>query len=253
MDHFLSLGNGEAVFNQIGDAQNALAGFAFGKVPFSWPVNYTPGVLSLDHFAGVTLERYRWGYRTFDCAPSSPTGFSFEDVAVAHALDSEITAADLLVAEAIAPFVAEVLGRIPLSRTFLSLNPADLATRPDTGSTAYPLWEVYDIIRGLPDFAQTKTSKALHHKRPWLFPLVDSYTSEPLGHDVAWFTIYNELTANAAAFTALENWFASAALTMHGVALTQLRIHDILLWGALEGSLEQMVALGGPVRAAHGF
>jgi hypothetical protein len=253
MPRRLVLGNGKATYSTR-QAQGALAGFAFGTTPVETQRKTRPGVHPASWVADLKLSRYRWGYRTFDCVPTSPNGFSFQDLAVAVALDSQLGGMDLLQAAAIAPVLAEVISAIPITQTFWTLPYADLGTAtPSQASPAYPLWSAYQLLSGLKGIKETKATKALHHKRPWYFPLVDSYTSQPLGGKLAWQTIHHDLEKFETEFVELEEWFAGVALQMHGVALTRLRIHDILLWGECEGSRAKMIGLGALVRRENGF
>jgi hypothetical protein len=93
--------------------------------------------------------------------------------------------------------------------------------------------------------ADKHVTAALHHRRPDLFPLtVRTIRWQLLPHvregdsGVA-AVIHRELVANADAFETLRD-----ALRGHGIELTALRLHDILLW--LSGSLRltHAVALG---------
>ena len=55
-----------------------------------------------------------------------------------------------------------------------------------------------------------------------------------MGNEGAWQALHDELNTQATQFTELEQWFAVEATERGGVAITRLRIHDVLLWGALE-------------------
>ena len=84
----------------------------------------------------------------------------------------------------------------------------------------------------LPGLDVAIANKTLHHKRPWLFPMLDNLTLESLGGaGKAWAVIHGDLTRHADEFEELETWFAALASQKGGVQLTRLRIHDILLWG----------------------
>jgi Family of unknown function (DUF6308)/HD domain len=83
---------------------------------------------------------------------------------------------------------------------------------------------------GLPGVERAITHKLLHRKRPWLFPMLDSVTTEHLGGFRPWATIWADLTRHEQEFAALEDWFATLASAHDGVRLTRLRIHD--MWAA---------------------
>ena len=98
---------------------------------------------------------------------------------------------------------------------------------------------------GLPQVERAITHKLLHHKRPELFPMLDSLTSPHLGAQHAWATIHRDLTRNCREFAELEEWFADlAAAVTDSASLTRLRIHDILLWGDLHKDRRAMQQKG---------
>ena len=84
-------------------------------------------------------------------------------------------------------------------------------------------------------------SAALHHRRPALLPHIDRTTRlQFLPHMVEGDSgveavIHRELTANAAAFAALETTLGRLLRQDGDVPLTRLRLHDVLVW--LSGSL----------------
>lgn len=85
----------------------------------------------------------------------------------------------------------------------------------------------------LPGVDVAITHKILHHKRPDFFPLIDNQTLKILGSR-AWLTIHDNLTANPTGWDQLERQIATLAHN-RGVALTRLRLHDILLWTSVTG------------------
>jgi len=91
---------------------------------------------------------------------------------------------------------------------------------------------------------------ALHHRRPALVPHLTGTTRRALlphleeGDSGVEAVVWRELSANAAAFTALED-AAAAALE---VRPTRLRLHDILLWLSTTLRLTHAVRLGEATR-----
>jgi hypothetical protein len=87
---------------------------------------------------------------------------------------------------------------------------------------------------------------ALHSRHPALVPLLDGVTRRQLyghvreGDSGPEAAVHRELTANAAAFTALE----TATATLLGRPLTRLRLHDVLLWLAGSLRMTHAVAVG---------
>jgi hypothetical protein len=83
---------------------------------------------------------------------------------------------------------------------------------------------------GMPDLDVITTHKILHHKRPDVFPLFDRETARRLGEKGAWVQIHHELAESRDEWAGLEVWFAGLATGPGDVALTLLRLHDILVW-----------------------
>ena len=97
--------------------------------------------------------------------------------------------------EAILPDLNEVLAYIDIGKTFWALNPVWLGAIPHVGAEEWWLWRAWALLRGLSGVGPTITHKVLHHKRPWLFPIVDTETVERLrkcGDE--WQTLHAELT-----------------------------------------------------------
>jgi hypothetical protein len=86
---------------------------------------------------------------------------------------------------------------------------------------------------------------ALHHRRPDLVPLSVRATRWQLlphvreGDSGVEAVIHRELTANAEAFASLRHGLAD-----HGIELTALRLHDVLLWLSGTLRLTHAVTLG---------
>jgi hypothetical protein len=232
-------------------AEDALAGFAFGKVPLSWVA--TVAVTGTPLGAGPSaIQRYKWAYHSFDCVPSSPFGLSPADFALTAALGSQISAEAVLALSAMIPELATVLAQLPLEVSFWNLPVQSLVTGAATaglvapGSPEWCLWRVWALCMGVDGVGIAITHKTLHHKRPWQFPMLDNETRNAIGPD-PWGTIHQELTTHSAEFDYLEGWFAVFALARGGVPLTRLRIHDILLWGDVIGDRVAMINAGAPL------
>ncbi len=231
---WLTIGRGSVTYTQA-EAEAVLAGFAFGTEQLIWPNSFTlpadPGLAT----GPRAIMRHTWSYRIFDCAPSSPYGFTVHDLLVIAALNPRATASDYLQMEAILPDLNEALAHIAVTQTFWMLPRAELGTTPPpSGTSAWWLWRAWSLLMGLDNVNVAKTYKTLHHKRPWLFPNFDTKTMHAMGNEGAWQALHDELNTQATQFTELEQWFAVEATERGGVAITRLRIHDVLLWGALE-------------------
>jgi Family of unknown function (DUF6308) len=175
-----------------------------------------------------------WSYRTYDCVPNSPYAFGVTDLLAVAPLDARAGGADYLAMEAILPDLNEALTYLDVEQTFWALPRDDLGAAPPNGGTpSWWLWRAWALLIGLEDVGVAIAYKTLHHKRPWFFPIFDNDTVAKMGGRRAWQVLHDELTSQAAQFTHLEQWFAVQATKRGGVHLTRLRIHDILLWGAI--------------------
>ncbi|MFW7414098.1 DUF6308 family protein [Demequina sp. SO4-18] len=121
--------------------------------------------------------------------------------------------------------VAELLAKIPPT---LALADPDAAPMPDESSTASELWRV---IRTVPGFGPTRTSKLLARKRPLLIPIYDSVIAAELGLSSSlnhWHTMRDLVTREDGAF------YRRAARLREEAGLSPsispLRVIDIILW-----------------------
>lgn len=236
---------GERVVYGEEEAQAALAGYAFGKLSLSWEPPRGIGPESDLGTPPKGTERYRWGYWSFDCVPASPSRISVEDIAATAALDTRIGGVAVLSLYAIRHDLDQALAKIPVPTTFWQLQPVDLDKRPPTpDSVPWWVWRAWALLMGLQGIDRAITHKLLHHKRPWLFPMLDSVTTDHLGGFRAWATIWKDLRLQEQEFISLEDWFTMCASAHNGASLTRLRIHDILLWGDLSGNRPMMESLG---------
>lgn len=249
---WLTIGCGGTKYMQA-EAEEVLAGFAFGTVGLTW----TPpkAVTGDDELARPprAAVRSNWSYRAYDCLPNSPYAFEVGDLLAVAALDARVGSAEFLAMEAITPDLSQVLAHINIDRTFWALNPAWLGAMPPAGTEEWWLWRAWALLRGLSGVGPTITHKVLHHKRPWLFPIVDTETVERLSKcGGEWQTLHAELTNQMDEFKQLEKWFAGQAIERGGVPLTRLRIHDIFLWADVTGQRKALIAAGQKVLGRDG-
>lgn len=241
---WLTIGCGGTTFMQA-EAEEVLAGFAFGTVGLTWtPPKAVAGDDGLAKPPRAAV-RSNWSYRTYDCLPNSPYAFGVGDLLAVAALDARVGGAEFLAMESILPDLNEVLAHIDIGKTFWALNPAWLGAVPPAGAEEWWLWRAWALLRGLSGVGPTITHKVLHHKRPWLFPIVDTKTVERLSRcGGEWQTLHAELTNQVGQFKHLEQWFAGQAIERGGVLLTRLRIHDILLWADVTGQRKALITAG---------
>jgi hypothetical protein len=219
-----------------------------------------PEPLPWDTALAAVLGYARGRRPLFFRSPSQPTGrwvdlpaFGYERFDRRPGPDGPLGEPDILIAEGLH-------GRLAPDE-WTSLRTALIDLRPLVGAAldraaGRPFWQLPDdefsvlaepgtvgaLLRG----AHTPlVSAALHHRHPAMFPLTVRTTRWQLlphvreGDSGPEAVIHRELRANAPAFASLER-----TLNAHGIPLTRLRLHDVLLW--LSGSLRltHAIALG---------
>lgn len=117
---------------------------------------------------------------------------------------------------------SELLGRIPVDRTFAQLNADDIGDD-------WALRAAYRNLLTLPDVGQTKATKLLARKRPHLVPILDSVITAELGvANAHWKPLHCWLTGDGAAnFKRLEHLREQAGL---GSQISVLRTFEVLTW-----------------------
>jgi hypothetical protein len=215
---------GGAVTYSFADARQTLGGYAFARSD----LNLNP----LPAEAGAVpspMDRPTWSSAIYDYQPSDLGPLNFFDVIVSVGLSSRIKESAIAGMLEMAPLVSEALDHIPLHQTFWDLSAADVRTLP-AHSHAWWMYRAVELLDSVPDVAPTVAHKTLHHKRPWLFPLLDNETMTVLPYKESWTMIHDDLSGHAAQFAALEQWSADESATRESLPLTRLRTHDILVW-----------------------
>ncbi len=188
-------------------------------------------------------ERPRNAYRTYDCIPAANgSSLAGVDLLVAAGINGRIDVDVVASLLTVAAEVSESIARLDEqpSRAFWDLEEVEVSvvaarsSPPPPGTFAYNLGRAWFLIRSVPDCGESVAHKVLHHKRPALFPLLDSTTLGWLGED-PWLTIWRDLSMQAEQFSQLEAWFRNLAAAHGTVSLTRLRLHDILLWSRARG------------------
>jgi hypothetical protein len=93
-----------------------------------------------------------------------------------------------------------------------------------------PLTRLFEAFGGIHGLGVSKTTKALHPKRPALIPILDSVVQAYLGAEtpVALIRSYKrDLDRNRSALRSIQRELAGS-----GYRLTEVRILDILIWSA---------------------
>lgn len=185
--------------------------------------------------------RSRWGYRTFDCIPTAPgPELSGVDLTVAAGLNARLNVDRVGALQAASAEVGRALEHLDGAPPFWELDRGELAAPSGDSRPEWWLTRAWYVLMRQPQVGVAVTHKALHHKRPLLFPLLDGVTRKRLPAGQAWVTIHDDLTTQAEAWGHLEMRFAGLIDTDRGdVQLGRLRLHDILLWLTAIGHAEQ--------------
>jgi hypothetical protein len=214
-----------------GTALDAVLGYARGRRPLYFRA---PNALT-----GRWVELPAFGYDRFDVRARSEQVLGEPDILAAESLhgrlDPESWAATKSLLDDVRPLADAMVDRAA-GRALEDLDYDEFSVLAEPGT-------VGALLRGIG--TDKHVAAALHHRRPDLFPLTVRTTRWQLlphvreGDSGVAAVIHRELAANADGFEALRD-----ALSAHGVELTALRLHDVLLW--LSGSLRltSAVALG---------
>jgi hypothetical protein len=218
------------------DAVAAVVGYARGRRPL-W-------------FRSPVAAEGRWvrvlafGYDRFDARPRTEGPFGDPDVLTAEGLhgrldrDSWTTVRSAL--DDAAPLAREAVDRAA-DRPFWELPAEEFSVLAEPGT----IGALQRDLATLPGVPAGYVPAALHHRWPRLFPLVSPSTRRQLwphlreGDSGVEAVIHRELRAQAPGFEALE-----AAVAQHGLPLTRLRLHDVLLWLSAGLRLTHATALG---------
>lgn len=204
-----------------------IAGYAFAE--HSPEVDQMRRPLDID---APPTARARWGYRTYDCIPAS-SGFALTgvDLTVAAGLNARMSVDRVGALQAVAELVGESIEHLEDAPPFWELDRDELHAPTATETREWWALRAWSLLMSQPDVGVAVTHKTLRHKRPKLFPLLDSVTKKHLPKGRAWATIHDDLTSQAEAWAQLEADFTAATDPARGdFELTRLRLHDILLW-----------------------
>lgn len=211
-------------------ARDAVLGYVHGRRPLWFR---PPGERQ-----GRWVQVPAFGWARFDDRP--PAGTDDDGVLLAEGLHGRLDPAGWAevraALERARPHADAAVARAA-GRAFWELPDDELSVLGEPGT-------VGAALRAIGEGPQPAyVSAALHHRSPTLVPHVDRTTWLQLvphareGDSGVHAVVHRELRANDAGFTALER-----ALAGDGVALTRLRLHDVLVW--LAGSLRTDTAVG---------
>ena len=218
----------------------AVLGYARGRRPlyFRAPNSRT----------GRWVDIPAFGYERFDRPAPSDGPLGESDILTAEGLhgrlDPDAWTALKGILDDVRPLAGAILDRAA-GRSFADLEDDEFSVLAEPGTVGALLRQIGHLVQETPGVSAKHVSAALHHRAPDLFPLLVRTTRWQLlphvreGDSGVEAVIHRELVENAAPFGSLRQ-----ALAARGIALTDLRLHDVLLW--LSGSLRltHAVALG---------
>lgn len=202
------------------------------------------------HPEGRWVRVPAFGYERFDCRPPVVGPPGGDDGLVAEGLHGPLDPAGWAAGRAALDEAGPLAGAIAVradGRAFWELSPGELSVLEEPGTVGAGLRAVG---RHGPGQHRDHLVAALHHRRPDLVPLVGGTTRRSLlphveeGDSGLEAVVHRELLANAEAFGALETVASGLLTATGGVPLTQLRLHDVLLWLSGGLRLAHAVALG---------
>jgi len=213
----------------------AVFGYARGQRPLRFR--------SLGTSQGRWVSVAAFGWSRFDARPVESPGDV--DILVAEGLHGRLDRAgwhDVQDALArVAPSVEAAVDRAG-GRAFWELPADEVSVLGEPGTVGAALREIGRSSGSRPGHV----AAALHHRRPALVPHLTGTTGRALlphleeGDSGVEAVVWRELSANAAAFAALEDAAADAL----DVRPTRLRLHDILLWLSTTLRLAHALQLG---------
>lgn len=224
-----SLAGGAAVYSAA-EALDTVGKYAFSTVLID------PGPRFRGTFASHTVPRY--AYRTYDCVLASDGArFSDLDLLVIAGLNARVDMTAFARLRSFADRAADHLDAAHrMQPDFLQLHRDEVGADPPEGSAGWHLSQAWRQGMATPGLGIARVHKALHHKRPWLVPLLDNETAKPIRAAAvaracrSWQLIHDEIHAHAGHFRTLADEFGKLAADTGGVSLSWLRLYDILVW-----------------------
>ena len=218
----------------------AVLGYAQGRRPLFFRA---PNSLT-----GRWVELPAFGYERFDVRARSEQPLGEPDILAAESLhgrlDPDSWAATKSLLDSVRPLADAVIDRAA-GRALHDLPDDEFSVLAEPGTVGALLRQIGQVAQERPGVRAKHVFAALHHRSPELVPLLVRTTRWQLfphvreGDSGVEAVIHRELVANAGAFSALRRELAG-----HGIALTALRLHDVLLWLSSSLRLTHAVALG---------
>lgn len=227
----------------------------------------------------LELDIMKWAYASYDCVPGSDDdALDLIDLLVTDGINARLNQASITGFLAVKDAVSAALPSNG-ERAFWDLEIASFpAGAPGSREwqklagdqrVAWEMCRAWYLLRRTPGFNVARTHKVLHHKRPRQFPLLDNRTAEHMSSpdfpndrgERYWEQILRDLRSKSRGWEHLETWFQDEllqsptrpGLPLAPVALTRLRMYDILLWAAVkQEDWDQLKDAGDDIRRSAG-
>ena len=179
----------------------------------------------------VVLGFFKANWRPDVSDPSRPASFGEPDLRLANRGGARISAAE----------IAAILERRRAIEGALRAIASDASLAGAANPVPWlPLRQLFDAFAGIRGVGLSKTTKALHPKRPALIPMLDSIVQKYLiDDDLGAQVPFGERALGLVRGYQRDldgNWAAMRAvrqeLAMRGYAVTEVRILDLLIWSA---------------------
>jgi len=193
-----------------------------------------------------------FGYERFDRRPVPDAPLGEADILTAEGLHGRLGRDEWTAMAAALPAVQtladDVVARAA-GRAFWELPEDEFSVLAEPGTVGALLRSIGELC-ATAGVSHWHVTASLHHRYPRLFPLLHTATRWSLfphgreGDSGVEAVVHRELLRSADVFAELE-----AALRAEGIALTRLRLHDVLLWLSATLRFEHAVAAGADISA----
>ncbi|WP_241037177.1 hypothetical protein [Blastococcus litoris] len=222
----------------LGTALAAVVGYAQGRRPLYYR--------AANARTGRWVELPAYGYERFDRRPRSTGPLGEPDILTAEGLhgrlDREAWQATKTALADVGP-LADAVAEAAAGRRLENLPDDEFSVLAEPGTVGAALRRLREATDRTA--SPKHVNAALHHRRPDLVPLLVRATRWQLlphvreGDSGVEAVVHREVSGNAAAFARL-----AADLAERDIAMSAVRLHDVLLWLTATLRLDHAVALG---------
>lgn len=205
-------------------------------------------------FGRTSTGRSLYAYATYDAALRGNPDPIEAAIHAANGLNANMSAADILELT-----LLHERGLLPDLRQlppFWTWPGTGLITNPRDGSPASALWDWYEAVTNIKGLGGAASSKTGHHLASWVAPLSDSLVGKAWSNQQLWCELHTQLGQQAQWCVDLERGVETYRQTVEngfGIALTRLRIVDIIMWLEARGDLHFAIGVGQQLLAGIGW